>query len=648
MKKPLRVLLVEDSEDDAVLLQRELDRGGFDVTIERVQTAEAMNAALDKSTWDVVLSDFVMPRFTGPEAFKVLEARGIDVPFIIVSGTVGEDAAVMAMRVGANDYFLKGNLTRLVPAIEREVRESLGRQARRRAEEALRHSEERYRALFEGSPLPKWIFDRETLEFLTVNQAAYEHYGYCRDEFAALTLADIHHPEELPAFLASLDEPQKETDLVTWRHQKKDGSTITVELKTHPFEMNQKRGELVIVNDITRRKRAEDGLRRMQEQLRQAQKLDAIGSLAGGVAHDFNNILSVILSYTSLILEGLKPGDPLSTDLEEVKRAGERGAELTRQLLAFSRQQILQPRIVDLNQVVLGMERMLRRVLGEDVELSILPMHRLGKVRADPGRIEQIVMNLVVNARDSMPKGGKVSIETNNAVLDEAYVAEHHGVAAGRYVMLAVTDTGSGMDMATRDRVFEPFFTTKEKGSGTGLGLSTVFGIVKQSDGHIWVYSEPGKGTTFKIYFPEADGAQAISPSSPPAPATIYGTETILLVEDEEQVRGIMKTILRRLGYNVIEAQNGGEAFLICEKYTAKIHLLVTDVIMPRMSGRELADRLAPLRPEMKVLYVSGYTQTSVVHHGVLDSGVAFAQKPITPDGLGRRVREVLDAPKHP
>jgi signal transduction histidine kinase len=379
-----------------------------------------------------------------------------------------------------------------------------------------------------------------------------------------------------------------------------------------------------------------------EERLRQAHKMEAIGRLAGGIAHDFNNMLSVILGYSELAIETLEEGTATRSDVEEIRRAAGRARDLTRQLLAFSRKQILEPKVLDLNQTLLGMEKMLRRLLGEGIELTLLTHTAIGRIKADPSQLEQVVMNLAVNARDAMPKGGKLTLETRDAELDAGYAAEHPDVIPGPYVLLAVTDDGMGIPPDDWKRIFDPFFTTKPKGVGTGLGLSTVLGIVRQSGGHIWVYSEPDRGTTFKLYFPRHDPPADVPVTQPPSAVPARGWETILLVEDDDQVRALARAVLVRHGYNVLEAPSPGEAVLVCERYPAKIHLLLTDVVMPRMTGRELVERVAPARSEMKVLYMSGYTDDTIVHHGVLDAGIEFLQKPLTPDALLRRVHAVL------
>jgi PAS domain S-box-containing protein len=397
--------------------------------------------------------------------------------------------------------------------------------------------------------------------------------------------------------------------------------------------------------DITERKRAEEERGKLEQQLRSSQKMEAIGSLAGGVAHDFNNLISVILNYTEFAMESAQLGDQLKDDLLEVKTAAERAAVLTRQLLAFSRKQVLQPVLLDLNKIAVGVEKMLRRILGEDIELVLVLAPDLGMTLADPGQIEQVFMNLVVNARDAMPRGGKIIIKTTNVEIDDEHVARGLALKLGHYVEVAVADTGCGIDEPTKARLYEPFFTTKEKGKGTGLGLSTVYGIVKQSAGNISVDSEPGLGTTFKIYLPrELVTTQAATISAPVVLRRSTGTETILMVEDEEALRKVAKRTLEAAGYTVLTAANGDEALLICAQHVGDIPLLVTDVVMPRMSGRQLAERLLEILPKIKVLYMSGYTDDAIVHHGVIDAGTHFLSKPFTAANLTQKVQETLDA----
>jgi signal transduction histidine kinase/CheY-like chemotaxis protein len=501
-------------------------------------------------------------------------------------------------------------------------------------------AQRRLRSQFSNIPVPTHVWQRverggaKHFVLVDYNEATFklsrgriaDHLGEPAEEFLAGNLGVI---DDLARCLDSGESFQREMD---WKLR------TTGETRRMIVTYAAAPPDLVIVHgeDVTEHQK-------LEQQLRQAQKMEAVGRLAGGVAHDFNNILSVILSYSEMHLASMGTGDPFRDDLEEIHKASQRAVSLTRQLLAFSRQQILQPRTLDLNETLRGLESMLRRIVGEDVELSLLLADQPRGVSADPGQLEQVIMNLVVNARDAMPTGGKLTIETVNVDLDDGFAATHFNARPGPHLMLAVTDTGVGMDEATRARIFEPFFTTKGPDKGTGLGLATVFGIIHQSGGTIWVYSEPERGTTFKIYLPRARRRSNTSKIPVIAGSPVGGSETILLVEDDETVRVLTRSILRRNGYNVLEAQNGGEAFLVCEQFQATIHLLLTDVVMPRMSGRQVAERLLPLRSRMKVLYMSGYTNDAVMLHGVLDSGVPFLQKPLTPDSLLRKVRAVLD-----
>jgi signal transduction histidine kinase/CheY-like chemotaxis protein len=390
------------------------------------------------------------------------------------------------------------------------------------------------------------------------------------------------------------------------------------------------------------RLRAERDLERSQEQLRQAQKLEAVGSLAGGIAHDFNNLLTIILSSASMALAGLPEKDPLREDLEAIEEAGQRAAALTRQLLAFGRQQVLEPRVVDLDDALGRMEKLLRRLIGDHIEFKPRLAAERALVHVDPSQLEQVVMNLAVNARDAMPQGGRLALETSQVLLDAAFAAAHVGVRAGPHARISVADSGTGIEAATLARIFEPFFTTKEKGKGTGLGLSTVLGIVQQSGATIWVESTVGVGTTFTVYFPAVteDGAPVLA--APPSPVGQGGSETILLVEDDPALRTVVLKVLERHGYHVLEAQSAGDAVVLSEQHPGPIHLLLTDVVMPRISGRQLAERLGPARAEMRVLYMSGYTDDEVVRHGVMESRVAFLAKPMTPEVLLAKVRQTL------
>jgi two-component system cell cycle sensor histidine kinase/response regulator CckA len=512
MSQPIKILIVEDNPNDTELMVRELYRAGFDPYWLRVQTEADYLANLSPSL-DLILSDYAMPQFSGLRALALLKQSGLEIPFIIVSGTIGEETAVTIMQQGAADYLLKDRIARLGPAVCRAMKE---------IEERIKH-------------------------------------------------------------------------------------------------------------------------KRLEQQFIEAQKMEVIGQLAAGVAHDFNNILSVIIGYSDLVRPELRPDGQAQNYVEEIRQAAERAVALTRQLLIFSRKQTVQPTVLDLNEVVKDMDKMLRRLIDENIELNIVPGKQIGRVKADSGQVGQVLMNLVVNARDAMPNGGKLLIETHNATLDENYASTHKDVISGDYVMLAVSDTGTGLTDAIRAHLFEAFFTTKPKGKGTGLGLATCQTIVKQCGGHIGLYSELGKGTNFKVYFPKVHQRLDIMAPSTQTGVFPRGTETVLLVEDDPSVRHLARNVLEAQGYNVLQATNGHDALRVAHEHKGPIRLVVTDVIMPLMGGKVMAEWLKTTFPDLKILFTSGYTDEAIAQHGMLEIGVEFLSKPYTPATLAYKVREMLD-----
>ncbi|HEX9849256.1 hybrid sensor histidine kinase/response regulator [Candidatus Deferrimicrobium sp.] len=507
----------------------------------------------------------------------------------------------------------------------------------------LNLSESRFRVLVEHAPDAIVVYDATQNRFVDANANADRLFGCSREELLASGPPRFYasaQPDGFPPAESMEKMIERalagETLLFERAVHNAEGKDLLCEVRLArlPFtDRNLMRGSFI---DITERKK-------LEERLRQSQKMESVGRLAGGIAHDFNNLLTVITGYSELMLSQLEERSPLVKEVEEIKRAGERASSLTQQLLAFSRRQVLQPRVIDLNEVVSRVEKMLRRLIGEDVELRTVPGAGLWSVKADPGQIEQVLVNLVVNARDAMPGGGVLTIETGNVFLDEEYSLGHLPAQSGHYVMLAVSDTGVGMDERTKSQVFEPFFTTKESGKGTGLGLSTVYGIVKQSGGYIWVYSEPGKGSTFKVYIPRTEEREDGPRKAVPPVEDLRGEKTVLIVEDEESILKLSCAVLGGYGYAVLAARGGEDGLRIAGKHEGEISLLLTDVVMPGMGGRELYERILQQRPKIKVLYMSGYTDKAIVRRGVLDPGTSFLQKPFSPISLARKVKEVLE-----
>jgi len=642
----IRLLVVDDAIEHAEMVTEFLRASGAWPHAE-IKIAASYDEALATLTapapFDLAVVDYMLGSRDGLELLRELKQRGIDTSVIVLTGHGAEDVAVEAMKAGAADYLSKGTLT--IEGLERAVRFALalrvGERQRRQAEAALRASEERFRALVENSSDALLLLDAEG-RVSYVSPSSSRHLGWGSDEMLGGSIFDFLHPDDRDTMSVRLTDvlrsPAKplHQDI---RLQHADGSWREIE-SVAVNRLSDPSVAAIVVNarDITDRRKLED-------QLRQAQKMEAVGQLAGGIAHDFNNLLTAILGYCNLMRDDMPAENPLRADLDEIHTAGERAASLTRQLLAFSRRQMLQPQIIDINVIVQQLEKLLRRLISEDVELITALAQNLMTVRVDPASIEQVLVNLAVNARDAMPSGGRLTIETANVDLDESFVQAHVPMKAARYVMLAVGDTGQGMDADTRARVFEPFFTTKEQGKGSGLGLATVYGMVKQSGGYIWVYSEPTHGTVFKVYFPPAQTRTAVSDEQNAGRRSsdaMHGWETVLLVEDEDAVRALAREVLRRHGYIVLEARHGVDALRVAERHPDDIHLMVTDLVMPHLGGRDLVERLTEVRPKMKVLFMSGYTDHAVMHRD-LTPGTAFLQKPFTPEAFARKVRTVLD-----
>jgi len=578
----------------------------------------------------VALVDLQLPDMDGIELIRRLREIAATTEVVILTGNASIDSAVRALREHSNDYLVKPvQPDNLVGTIERASE----RWQRRRAVLAMRESEERLRLIFDHVSDALFIAD-DSGRIIDANPAACALTSQSLETIQTLTMSQVL-PESSPLGAAedSVTSSSDSSGITSRRNGHSDNRVLDV--RSAAFAP----GVLVYtVRDLTRQRKLED-------QLVQAQKMEAVGQLAGGVAHDFNNLLTVIMSYSSMLLADMGANDATRGDIQEISDAAQRAAALTRQLLAFSRKQVLQIRAVNVNAVVVDVERMLRRLIGEDILLTTHLDPDLALINADPGQLEQVLINLAVNARDAMPGGGDLTITTDNAELSEEHRERHLGAAAGKYVMLAVTDTGSGMTKEVQQRLFEPFYTTKGVGKGTGLGLATVHGIVKQCGGDVYVYSEIGHGTTFKVYFPRLANADSIPTIPEHRAITPNGTETVLLAEDDEAIRTLGARVLGALGYNVLVARTGGEALRIVAEYKGKIDLIATDVVMPEMNGSQLVERVLEARPGIRVLFMSGYTDDEVMRRGVIDGQTAFLQKPFTPDLLAHRVREVLDVP---
>jgi len=632
----LRVLFVDDNAMDTQLLARELKAGGFKVSWQRVDTADDMRSALDSGAWDLIACDYSMPGFGGLAALRVRRDAGVDTPIIMISGTVGEEVAVECMRQGAHDYLMKDNLTRLCEAARRELREAAMRRGRREADA-------KYQALFESSRDAIMTLAPPTWRYTAGNAAALEMLCIRDEQHLTATsfwelspdMQQDGRPSEERAKKMIAMAMRKGSHFFEWQHRRLSGGDFPATVLLTRIDLGDQAFLQATVRDETNRLALEG-------QLRQSQKIEAIGQLAGGVAHDFNNMLGVILGHTEMAMEDVDPTQPLYADLQEILKAARRSADLTRQLLTFARKQVISPRPVDLNEALSGMLKMLRRVVGENIGIDWQPCEGLWPVMMDPSQIDQIFANLCVNARDAIGDVGAITITLANVTRDEADRSGQIQPAAGECVLLSLSDDGCGMDPETAARIFEPFFTTKTTGKGTGLGLATVYGIVRQNGGEIGVSSEPGRGTTFDIYLRRHAGAvPAVTDRA--GTLALRGTETILLVEDELAILDLVTKMLENQGYTVLAANSPEDAIRLANDHADRIQLLLTDVVMPGMNGRDLATKLVAICPHLACLFMSGYTDDAIAQHGVLDEGVHFVHKPFSIRDLATKVREALE-----
>ena len=631
--QPLSVLIVEDNPGDALLIRTELADRGYNLAFTRVEDGPAMEAALGRERFDIVICDYSLPRFGALEALRILQKSALDLPFLLVSGTIGEERAAAAVKAGAADYIMKHNLSRLAPAIERELRDAKARRDRRRTQQALERAQHLRALVLESAGEGIYGLDLDARTTF-INGAAKRMLGWEGENLIGWAQHRISgHPESTaagqscPDCAAFVDGSVQRMQSVTFR--RKDGSAFPVDYVSTPIrEDGRVIGAVVTFSDVSERKR-------LEEQLLQAQKMEAVGRLAGGVAHDLNNLLTAMGGFSHVVRLQLGPEHPAGKHLEQIEEAARRAGLLTHQLLAFARRRPVTPRVFDANQRVLELDPMLRRLIDADIELITLPARNVGAIRMDPVQLEQVIMNLAVNARDAMPEGGKLIIETASIDEHDAHAA---GLPKGSWVALRVRDNGCGMSEDVLAHLFEPFFTTKPVGKGTGLGLATCYGIVTQAGGQIRAESRAGEGSTFTVYLPRV--AEAVAQPAPSAElAVARGSETILLVDDEPAVRSFAAYVLRDFGYTVLEARNGMEALRISAS-AGVIDLVVTDLVMPQMNGKELVNKLTEAKPDVRALYVTGYADPDRGHE--TDSSLLLL-KPFSPEDLGRKVREILD-----